>query len=300
MKDLIEELKNYADIEEDENLKKHTTFRIGGNAKYFIYPKSEIVLKEIFNILEKHNIPHKIFGKGSNILCSDNDYEGAIICLDRYFQDYYFEENNSCIVQAGASIILLAHEAMKNSLSGLEFASGIPGTLGGAIYMNAGAYKSDIAELVESVYVHINGENKWLNKEELEFSYRTSIFQKQQEWIILGAKLILKPAQQTDILNLMDKRRKRRLESQPLTLPSAGSIFRNPNEISAWEMIDKLGLRGYQIGGAQLSSKHPNFIVNINEAKASDVIELINKVQEEVKKQYNIELKTEVEKFNWK
>ena len=133
-------LQSYGDVECRVPLSKRTTFRIGGTCKYFIYPKNELCLLRILDILEEEGIPHRIFGKGSNILCSDDDYEGAILCLDRYFTDFFFEEEGSCLVQAGASIIMLAHEAMKKSFSGLEFASGIPGTLGGAVFMNAGAY----------------------------------------------------------------------------------------------------------------------------------------------------------------
>ena len=146
-------LQSYGDVECRVPLSKRTTFRIGGTCKYFIYPKNELCLLRILDILEEEGIPHRIFGKGSNILCSDDDYEGAILCLDRYFTDFFFEEEGSCLVQAGASIIMLAHEAMKKSFSGLEFASGIPGTLGGAVFMNAGAYKSDISQILKEVYI---------------------------------------------------------------------------------------------------------------------------------------------------
>ncbi len=150
---VVNRLEPYADIEINESLKKHTTYRIGGNCKYFIYPKNEMCLVRIMSILKEENIPVKVFGKGSNILCSDDDFEGAIICLDRYFTDFYFEEDGTCLVSAGMSIILLTHEAMKRSLTGLEFASGIPGTVGGALFMNAGAYKSDMSNIVEEAYV---------------------------------------------------------------------------------------------------------------------------------------------------
>ncbi|MEG0329522.1 MAG: UDP-N-acetylmuramate dehydrogenase [Longicatena sp.] len=293
-------LQQYADVESNVMLSKHTTFRIGGKCKYFIYPKNELCLLRITEILKEEKLPYKVFGKGSNILCSDDDYEGAILCLDRYFTDFNFEEDGTCIVQSGASIILLAHEAMKHSFSGLEFASGIPGTLGGAVYMNAGAYKSDISQIMKEVYVFRDNEIVTIPTTELEYKYRHSAFQTHHDWIILGCRLQLEKGVQQDILDLMNARRKRRMDSQPLDKPCAGSMFRNPEDYQAWELIEKIGMRGLKVGGAMISDKHANFIINENNAKANDVLTLIEKVQEEVKKQFNIELITEVEKFNWK
>lgn len=293
-------LKTYGDVECNEPLKKHTTFRIGGEARYFIYPKNEICLMRILEILKEHNIAHKIFGKGSNILCGDDFYDGAVICLDRYFTDFYFEEEGICVAQAGCSIILLAHEAMKQSLSGLEFASGIPGTLGGAIFMNAGAYRSDISSLLESVFVLKEGHCEWIHVDELEYSYRHSKFQRERDWIILGARLKLVQGDQKEIRDLMDTRRKRRMESQPLNKPCAGSMFRNPDNAQAWELIEKIGYRGKRIGGAMVSEKHANFIVNEEDASAKDVIQLVSEIQERIKQEFDINLRTEVERFNWK
>lgn len=294
-------LQAYADVECDVALRKRTTFRIGGNCRYFIYPKNELCLLRVLDILENHGIAYRIFGKGSNILCSDDAYEGAILCLDRYFTDFYFEESGSCLVQAGTSIILLAHEAMKGSFSGLEFASGIPGTLGGAIFMNAGAYKSDIAKILKEVYVLRNRTICAMSVHELDYRYRHSIFQTHRDWIILGARIQLEKGEQKKIRDLMDSRRKRRMESQPLDKPCAGSMFRNPSdEHQAWELIEKIGMRGKRIGGALVSEKHANFIVNDGDAKARDVLTLVEAIQQEVKEQFDIDLITEVEKFNWK
>lgn len=293
-------LQAYADVECNIPLSKRTTFRIGGNCRYFIYPKNELCLLRVLDILDSYNIPHKIFGKGSNILCSDEAYEGAILCLDRYFTDFYFEEGGSCLVQAGTSIILLAHEAMKGSFTGLEFASGIPGTLGGAVFMNAGAYKSDISKILKEVYVLKDRTICAMSVNELEYQYRHSIFQKHRDWIILGARIQLEKGDQKEIRDLMDSRRKRRMESQPLDKPCAGSMFRNPSKYQAWELIEKIGMRGKKIGGALVSDKHANFIVNDDGAKASDVIALVETIQQEVKDQFDIDLITEVERFNWK
>lgn len=297
---LTYKLQTYGDVECNEPLKKHTTFRIGGEARYFIYPKNEICLMRILEILKEENIAHKIFGKGSNILCGDDFYDGAVICLDRYFTDFYFEEEGTCVAQAGCSIILLAHEAMKQSLSGLEFASGIPGTLGGAIFMNAGAYRSDISKLLESVFVLRDGECVWMDVEELEYRYRHSKFQRNRDWIILGARLQLAKGDQKEIRDLMDARRKRRMESQPLNKPCAGSMFRNPENAQAWELIEKIGYRGKRIGGAMVSDKHANFIVNEENASAQDVIQLVSEIQQKIKQEFDIDLRTEVERFNWK
>ncbi len=253
----------------------------------------------VLDIAKENGLEVRIFGKGSNILASDEDYAGLILCLDRYFSDFYFEEDGTCIAQSGTSIIMLAHEAMKRELSGLEFASGIPGTLGGAVFMNAGAYKSEIRDILDKVFVLQDNNCCWLSVDELAMSYRSSIFQKQRDWIILAAKLKLSEGNGAEIRDLMDSRRQRRLASQPLNMPSAGSIFRNPEQLPAWQCIEEVGLRGYQIGGAMVSDKHANFIVNADHASANDVIELITLIQQKVKDKYQIELKTEVEHFNW-
>lgn len=297
---LENKLKEYGDVETQAPLHKHTTFRIGGSCAYLIYPKNEICLTRILEILKEEQIPYKIFGKGSNILVSDDDYDGAVICLDRYFTDFSFEEDGTCVAQSGTSIILLAHEAMKESFSGLEFASGIPGTIGGAIFMNAGAYRSDMSQIVKEVYVWHDEICEWIDANKLDFSYRHSVFQQHRDWIILGAKLQLIQGDQLEIKDLMDSRRKRRMDSQPLNFPCAGSVFRNPDDVPAWKLIEDLGLRGKRIGGAMVSQKHANFIVNAGGATSQDVMELAQLIQKEVKEKFGIELRMEVEMFNWK
>ncbi|MEF9962139.1 MAG: UDP-N-acetylmuramate dehydrogenase [Erysipelotrichaceae bacterium] len=301
MKDemIVDKFKQYGDVECDASLSKHTTFRIGGSCDYMIYPKNEICLTSILEICKEYKIPYKVLGKGSNVLANDHVYHGAVICLDRFFTDFYFEEDGTCVAQAGTSIILLAHEATKRSFSGLEFASGIPGTIGGAVFMNAGAYRSDISAILEAVYVFKEDECCWLKATDLELGYRHSIFQEATNWIILGAKFQLVHGNQIEIKELVDSRRKRRMDSQPLNYPCAGSVFRNPDEVPAWKLIEDIGLRGKRIGGAMVSDKHANFIVNVGGASAKDVMDLIELIQKEVRDKYNIELKLEVEKFNW-
>lgn len=297
---LEERLCAYGDVLTKESLKKHTTFKIGGDCRYFVYPKNELCLTQIMNIIQEEGLPYKVFGKGSNILCSDDDFPGIVICLDRYFTDFYFETDGTCVVQSGTSIILLAHEAMKRSFSGLEFASGIPGTVGGAVFMNAGAYKSDMSQIIQEVFVYRNGICEWINVQDLDFSYRHSVFQQHADWIVLGMRCQLTPKDQKEILDLMDSRRQRRMASQPLDRPCAGSMFRNPAQAQAWELIEKIGFRGKSIGGAKVSEKHANFIINDKNATAEDIMTLVTTIQKEVKEQFDIDLHTEVERFNWK
>lgn len=295
---ISEKLKIYADVLENEPMSKHTTYRIGGNVRYYIYPKNLLSLMRIIRILKDNKIRYEVMGRGSNVLWGDNYFDGAVINLDRYLNDSYVESDGTIVAQAGCSTINLAVEAGKNGLTGLEFATGIPGSIGGGVYMNAGAYKSDFSNILESVLVFMDDQIIWMQKDELMFGYRKSSFQSHPEWIILAAKFKCKPGNKEEILSLMDSRRERRLASQPLDKPCAGSVFRNPESIPAWKLVDDLGLRGHQIGGAQVSEKHSNFIVNAGNAKAQDVRDLIALIQKAAKESYGIDLITEVEHFN--
>lgn len=298
MEKLINSFEN-CDILEYEPLANHTTYKVGGKARYFVYPKNEMALMRILEKCQQKNIPIKIIGKGSNILASDEDYEGVVIALDRYFNEVAFD-GNQVSVYAGQSIIYLAHEAMKRGLSGLEFASGIPGTVGGACFMNAGAYKCELKDILDAVWVLKEGNCCWMKPEECEFGYRTSIFKKNPEWVILAVRLNLTPKDPQEIKDVMDSRRKRRMESQPLDKPSAGSVFKNPVDCPAWKYIEDAGLRGTNIHGAKVSEKHANFIINDNHACAKDILDLIVLIQKTVQDKFNVHLKTEVECFNWK
>lgn len=296
---LVEQLKIYGEVLESELMAKHTTYRIGGAVDYYIYPQNIIALMQILTILKENGIPYRITGRGSNILWDDNTFHGAVINLDRTLNDSYIEEDGDVVAFAGCSIISLAIEAAKNALSGLEFASGIPGSIGGGIYMNAGAYKSDLSQIVQSVLVLQQDQLVWMNKEDLEFGYRKSVFQKHKDWTILAAKFHLEKGNKKDIQALMESRRNRRVESQPLDKPCAGSVFRNPAEMPAWKIVEELGLRGYQLGGAQVSTKHCNFIVNATgQATAKDVRDLISLIQKKAKEKFNIDMITEVEQFH--
>ena len=298
MDKIYEQLSRFALTEKDRSLQEMTTLRIGGTVKYTVYPESVTALDSIMHYVKDLGMPYKMIGKGSDLLCADRPFDGVVIRLDRHFITSYYTEN-ILTAQAGASIIALAVDAMKQGMSGLEFASGIPGTVGGAIYMNAGAYRSSMCDIVREVYVYREGKIEWIPAAECGFGYRSSIFQKHPDWLILAVRMELTPKDSNEIRELMDDRRKRRWASQPLEYPSCGSVFRNPENRNAWELIDGIGYRGMQKGGAKVSEKHCNFIVNTGGAKADDYLCLIEEIQEKVLENYGIELITEVEKFNW-
>ena len=282
----------------DESLKLHTTYKVGGTCKYFITPKDLEELINLVKYLKDKDIKYMILGNGSNTIFSSEEYNGVIINLTNL--NNMKIEGNKIFVEAGYQLIKLSMDALNNSLSGLEFAAGIPGNIGGAIFMNAGAYKSDMSELVESVtFLDENLELQTLRKDELEFSYRKSIFQK-RNCIIISTVLNLIPGDKEEIKALMDKRKARRLESQPLEYPSAGSVFRNPSEdIFAGKLIEDLGLKGYKIGGAKISEKHANFIINDGDATGEDIKALIDYIKTKVKEKYNIDLHVEQRFINF-
>lgn len=299
MIDIYRQLSQIAETEKDMPLSSMTTLRIGGYARYVVYPNSDIALDLIIRLIHENHLSYKLIGKGSDLLCSDDDYDGIVIRLDRYFDNAYFKDNE-VTVQAGCSTVALAVQAMKNGLSGLEFASGIPGTVGGAVFMNAGAYRASMSDIVKEVFIYRNGRLEWIPCSECGFTYRHSCFHDHPDWIILAARLSLTPKDSKEINDLMQNRRERRLASQPLEYPSCGSVFRNPEGTNAWQLIDGIGYRGKEIGGACVSPKHCNFIINKNHATAKDYIQLVEEIQKAVKEKYGIMLETEMEKFNWK
>lgn len=299
MEKLIDELNKIALTTCNQPLSSMTTLRIGGKAQYVVYPETDVALDMVIRLLKERNVPFKIIGKGSDLLCSDDEYKGAVIKLDKYFNDVIFDDNE-ITAQAGASIIAVSIDAAKHGLSGLEFASGIPGTLGGCIYMNAGAYKSCMADIVKEVFVYRDEKMVWIPAEECGFAYRTSIFQEHPDWIILAARMKMTQKDPEEIRELMENRRARRMASQPLDKPSCGSVFRNPEGMNAWELVEGIGYRGHRKGGAEVSSKHCNFIVNVDHATAEEYLSLVEEIQQKVKEKYGVELKTEMEKFNWK
>ncbi len=284
---------------ENEPLAKHTTFRVGGPARVFVTPNSKESLIQTLDLIRKYKLTYKVIGRGSNLLPSDHLFEGIIVKCDKGLD--HIEINGHIVkVGAGVSTILLANRVAKHNLSGLEFISGVPGSLGGAVYMNAGAYNKEIKDvLVKALVADETGHLQWLTNEELEFDYRTSIIQAKKNWTIIEAVLQLEPGQYEEILDLMKVRKVRRVESQPTNMPSAGSTFRNPLPHYSWKLIEDAGLRGVRIGGAEVSKKHCNFIVNVGNATAQDIYELIQHVQSVVLEAHGIELHPEVEMFNW-
>lgn len=299
MVNLFEFLSSLGSVKENVSIKTLTSFKIGGISKFVFYPNSINNLKESINFLNENKIDFKIWGMGSNILASDDDYDGVIIKLDKMLNSIQIE-GNLVTVEAGVSLITLAYKTCLLGLSGFEYATGIPGSVGGALYMNAGAYKHDTYEILNRVYVLKGNEFVWMNKEEIQFSYRHTSFCEHKDWIILKAEFSLKNGDISNIEQTISDRKQRRILSQPLNYPSAGSVFRNPLNTFAWQVIDDIGLRGKQIGGAMFSEVHSNFIINVEQAKANDVYELIQLAIRLSKEKLNIDLVPEVEFFNWR
>ena len=283
---------------ENVSMKKYTTYRIGGNAKLMVFPKDSKKLIMLLKELKRKNILYKILGNGSNTLFSDKVFDGVIVKLDCFDKITFFR--NSVKVGCGVNLIKLSNLTVRKSLSGLEFATGIPGTVGGAVYMNAGAYKSDMGYVVKSVKVITpNFEIITMTNKEMDFHYRSSFLQKNPGYICLEATIQLKKGDKSEMLEIVRDRKERRLQSQPLEYPSAGSVFRNPTDLFAGKLIEDLGYKGLIKGGAKISEKHANFIINFNNATGEDVKTLIDFIKEEVKEKYDVELKVEQEFVNW-
>lgn len=300
MNDLIQEIKrmDIGKVITDVSLKEYTTYKIGGIARAIIYPKNVDCLVVLIKKLKANKIKYMVLGNGSNVLFSDDTYEGIIIKLNEL--DYIEFKGNKVICGAGVSLMKVASQTIRKGLSGLEFATGIPGTIGGAVYMNAGAYKSDMGYVVSKVKVLTPKMTViTMVNNELDFHYRTSFLKKNKDYICLEATIQLKPGNKEEIDKLVMDRKKRRLESQPLEYPSAGSVFRNPTDMFAGKLIEDLGYKGLIKGGAMISEKHANFIVNHNNATANDVKELIEFIKQAVKEKYNVDLICEQEFINW-
>ena len=301
MEQIIEEIKalNIGRVEENVSLKQYTTYRVGGIAKCIVYPRTEKSLVKLMRYLKDKKIPYKILGNGSNLLFSEKEYTNILIKLSE-LDAITFVGKEKIRAEAGASLIKVSLMAAKKGLTGLEFASGIPGTIGGAVYMNAGAYKSDMGYIVENVKVLTKDLNiiKLENKE-MNFHYRSSFLQKHKDYICLETTLKLRKGKKENIEEVIKERRQRRIESQPLEYPSAGSVFRNPEGNYAGKLIEDAGLKGKKHGGAMVSSKHANFIVNEKNAKADDIKYLIDLCHKEVLDKYGIDLKIEQEFVNW-
>lgn len=300
MTEFINELKklNLGKMIFNASLKEYTTYKVGGMARVIIYPKNIDALILLLNKLKSNSIKYMVLGNGSNTLFSDDVYEGVIIKLDEFNQIEF--HNNKVVVGAGVSLMKVAYQSIRRGLTGLEFATGIPGSIGGAVYMNAGAYKSDMGYVVSKIKV-LTPKMKVITmvNKELDFHYRTSFLKQNKGYICLEATIQLKKGDKEAIQQVVEDRKKRRLESQPLEYPSAGSVFRNPSDMFAGKLIEDLGYKGLVKGGAMVSEKHANFIVNFNHAKARDVKELIDFMKQVVKENYDVDLVVEQEFINW-
>ena len=280
-------------ILEQEPMSRHTTFRAGGPAALFLEIASEEELGNIIRLLGKVNEPYELLGNGSNLLVSDKGYEGIILHLAKDYNRVTIKEN-SLYCEAGATLAAIARAALEQSLTGLEFAAGIPGSLGGAIVMNAGAYDGEMKQVVESVRLMApDGTIVEKSCGEMHFSYRHSIL-KEEKYIVLGATLVLQEGKQEAIRERMDELAARRREKQPLEYPSAGSTFKRPEGYFAAKLIQDAGLRGFCHGDAQVSEKHCGFVINKGNASASDIHELIQEIQKRVKAASGVDLEPEV------
>lgn len=276
-----------------EPMKKHTTFRIGGPADYYLCPHSTEELQKILQICRENKLEFFILGNGSNLLVSDKGYRGVVIQLWKNFSDIETEDN-TITVKAGALLSKVAAEALEESLTGMEFASGIPGTMGGAVMMNAGAYGGEMKDIIREVTVLTReGELLTLSKEEMNFGYRTSVV-KEKGYVVISAELQLRKGDREEIRKVMDELKERRVTKQPLDMPSAGSTFKRPEGYFAGKLIMDAGLRGFSVGGAQISEKHCGFVVNKGDATAADVLGLIKEVQKRVQEKFGVALEPEV------
>lgn len=283
----------------EEHVPIKNTYKIKGQTRYLLHPKTKEQLLAFLKEQKNTNIPYFILGGGSNIIISDEEYPGVVIELDNLNKIEY--QDNFVYVESGVRIQKLCMDIIDHNLKGLEWASGIPATIGGAIYGNAEAYKTETFKYLKSVtYIDKSLNIVTKKKEELSYGYRTSFFKENKENIILSAVFLFPNGIKEESLKLIEERKKRRIESQPLEYPSAGSVWRNPsNETPTWKIIEELGLKGTQIGGAKISLKHGNFIINTGNATGKDIRNLIQYTSRVVKEKTGIELKLEQEFKDW-
>lgn len=297
MKQVIEELKQagVTELRENEPLSRHTTWKVGGPTDLMIYPRNKEELEKAMRIVAKHQLPWRAIGRGSNLLVRDGGIRGVVFKLDKGFHDLTID-GTRVTVGGGYSTILLATMTAKQGLTGLEFSGGIPGNVGGAVYMNAGAHGSDIAHVLESATVLLEtGEWVTLSNAEMEFSYRTSVLQTKLKGIVTEATFQLERGDKEAITAQLAKLKDRRRQTQPLQYPCAGSVFRNPPGDYAGRLIQEAGLKGYCIGDAEVSTLHGNFIINRGNATAEDVLNLIQHVITTIEEKYQVRLEPEVQ-----
>lgn len=287
---MIEKLNKICETKEEFDLTKYNTYRLNSISKCVVFPSNIDELKEVLNVVKDYK--HMILGNGSNVILPPY-YDGAIIKLDKFngcelYDDYVYAE-------CGYMINKLSMDLVEKGYSGLEWASGIPGTIGGCVYNNAGAYNSSISEILISATIYDGKEIIELNNEEMNFSYRDSILKHNKNLILLSCKLKIVSADKEELKQIVSERTQKRLQTQDLSHPSCGSVFRNPEGVAAGKLIDDLGLKGLNINGAMVSKIHANFIINNDNATQEDIVNLINKIKKDVKDTYDIDLVLEQE-----
>jgi len=291
-KNLFEEFYNKENVFIDEEMKNHVHFRVGGPADILLIPESKEEVIRTIKICRENNIPFYVVGNGSNLLVKDGGIKGVVIKLNKLKNIKTYD--NFVEAECGAMLKDVSNAALKESLTGLEFSCGIPGTIGGAVFMNAGAYNGEISQVIESAEIIDNENNiRTLTKDELELGYRTSAIMK-KNYIVLSAKFKLEKGSLDSIKDVVEDLTKKREAKQPLEYPSAGSTFKRPEGYFAGKLIQDAGLKGYKIGGAAVSEKHSGFVINKSNATATDILNLIKHIQSEVKTQFGVDLHTEV------
>ena len=293
---IAEELKQFGIYRDDLSFKDLTTIKMGGEIAHFVKPESLNQLKGLIAYLKEKHLNFKLIGNGSNLICGSDRYDGVVVSLKAL--NNYEIDDDEVIAEAGVMVPMLANLLAERGLSGLEFASGIPGTIGGLIYMNAGAYKHSISETIKEVTILKGDEFVTFRPEELDFSYRYSRLHEHPHWVVVSCVLKLARKDPEEIKALINDRLLRRMNTQPLQMPSAGSCFRNPEAGFAWQLIDGIGYRGYRLGGVSVSEKHSNFLVNEGNGTAEEYLDIVYDIQKKVKDKYDVFLHTEVEKFN--
>lgn len=277
----------------DEPMKQHTTFRVGGNADYFVMPQSAEEVKNIVTLCKEADMPYYILGNGSNLLVGDKGYRGVIIQIYKEMNHIRID-GDKVIAQAGALLSRVGTATLEAELTGFEFAAGIPGTVGGAVFMNAGAYGGEMKDIIANATVLTqDGDIVTINKEDLELGYRTSVIAK-KGYVVLEAEYQLQKGDKEAIRARMDELKVQRVTKQPLEYPSAGSTFKRPEGYFAGKLIQDAGLRGFQVGGAQVSEKHCGFVINKDQATAADIQELMRQVSDKVMQEFGVKLEPEV------
>ena len=286
------------DFEENVDGKKLCSFRVGGNVRVVAKPKNADELEGLYAYLSENNIKNILLGRGSNIVISDNGYDGVVVSLSELSRVDFDVTDEHCIVAgAGASMLKLANFAQQNGLTGLEFAHGIPGSVGGGVYMNAGAYGGEICQVLKSCLIFDKSQGMLflVDADECDFSYRHSIFMDNKDLLVLFATFELKEGDSDAIKSKMDELRSSRVSKQPLEYPSAGSTFKRPEGHFAGKLIEDAELKGYSIGGAQVSEKHAGFVINKGGATAEDIKNLVAHIQKTVKEKFDVSLECEIE-----